>query len=279
MLEEIKKGNGFIVVEGGEEIVDTHDDVRSRVVKLKDRAEETYWDLGVVLSEIYENCYYRDWEYTTWPDYVQDELDMHIKTAQDLIKIRKWFDNLPESIQAWAKGLGYTKVRELRKIVTPENAGIWKAKVNGKTVAEIIKLMKAGREEDTEDDQGAETEQCEKVEKSRKRAFSLFPEQDEIVEDALRLAKEMAESDKEGHALALICMDYVASNSGEINIEMWLKEFERISGMNLVALRSSDDGTSVVVYGYEYMEREFSTEEIHEDHLKVVPENNDEQVN
>ena len=73
------------------------------------------------------------WGFTTFEKYVNEELGFSIRKAQSLRLI--WFrlevelKELDEGLRARLLKLGWTKVRELTRILSLENAAEWVAKV------------------------------------------------------------------------------------------------------------------------------------------------------
>jgi hypothetical protein len=65
--------------------------------------------------------------------------------------------------------------------------------------------------------------------------FSLFPEQRRNVAQALAHAKQLAQTDKSGHALDLICTAYLAGDGGFESEVEYLAHMERVLGKRLVA--------------------------------------------
>ena len=63
---------------------------------------------------------------------------------------------------------------------------------------------------------------------------------------ALTIAGEMANSDKSGHLLDLICTEFLATNGQVSNLDEYLAKVERITGMTLIAYSKADEG---IVFG------------------------------
>jgi hypothetical protein len=228
-------------------------EVRQAVRDLRDNVEQKYWELGERMQEVYRGDMYRDWGFDSWKEYVDEELGFGMRKARYLVQLHEWFGTLPSSIQKWVRELGWTKARLLMGCVTKENAAEWRKRVEGKTVSQIedmLKLDRQGDDENSDDGEGV----AKKPEKAAKRSFMLFPEQDDMVKQALDKAKELAESDKDGHALTLICQEYLATNTNTFAKEDFLKNMERILGLKIVALKINENGEDDIIYGGDYME-------------------------
>jgi hypothetical protein len=81
--------------------------------------------------------------------------------------------------------------------------------------------------------------------------FPLYPEQELNVKTALRKAGDICGSDKKGHRLDLICLDFLAnndivpSNRDESRMK-FLSKIERIFGVKMIAI---DESIGQVIYG------------------------------
>ena len=252
----------------GDEQEGARDDVRRTILALRDKADESYWELAIALEECYEKAYYTAWGFARWQDYVEEELDWHIRKAQYLVRLQQWFNKMPDNIQKWVQGLGWTKARLLMNVVTVENAGEWRNKVAGKTVSEIEKLLKAERQltgGGEGSDAGGESGGPE--EKPTKKSFSLFPAQMANVNQAIEKAGEVAESDKEGHCLDLICTDYLAGNAGVDDFKSYFEAIERATGLAVVAYSRSDDA---LVFGGDFVDEMVARAEAESGELEVA---------
>src|SRR5690606_24084108 len=89
--------------------------------------------------------------------------------------------------------------------------------------------------------EGGSAEPKETKEKPTRKAFSLFQPQLENVDRAIEVAKEMANTDKEGHALDMICVDFLATNNGVADLTGYLKKIEKATGVLLVAYDEKED--------------------------------------
>lgn len=249
--------NDSLVVPGKEDTCD-HEDVRRKILALRDRSESDAWELGVVLEEAYTNDLYRSWGFDSWKEYVEQELDIHIRKAQYLVKIQKWFTRMTPAIQKWVRELGWTKARMLMPVVDQSNAAEWRNRVAGKTVEQIKKMVSADRDGSSEP--GSDTGDGgdgEIQEKARRRSFSLFPDQDEIVTKAIEKASEVADSDKEGHLVTLICVDYLANSTDVFSRDEFLKSIEKNLGLRIIAMvPSEEEEQDKIVYGYDYLHSE-----------------------
>jgi len=227
-----------------------HSDVRKRVLDLRKKVEESYWELSQSLSEVYGKSYYIAWGFQSWKEYVESELEFALRKAQYLVSISDWFSKMSPQLQDWIKGLGWTKAKELVGVVNDENAADWQARLEGLTYAQLVDELKGkGKDIDTPLDGEGDKDVAE--DKPQKKAFSLFPEQSANVAAALDKAKQLANTEKDGHALDLICSDFLATNAGTDDMFSVIKRIEKSSGLYFIAYNKQTDS---VVYGAEILD-------------------------
>lgn len=263
-------GGTLAVVPKGEEGQEPHAEVRRQVLALRDKSEEDSWALAAVLAQVSEGAYYTGWSWPTWREYVEQEVDIHIRKAQMLCKLEKWLNGLPKNVQTWIRALGWTKARMLVGRVTAENADEWRHRVSGKTVAEIDKMLHADAEEAAADPdkEGADAT----TDRQTPMKFKLSPDQKRNVEHALEVAARAAETtveDRKGYLLDLICTEYLATNHDIKTVQEYLAQIERVIGLNLVAY---DKKADEVVYGGALLDEIAGDDEEAEDPEDVTPE-------
>jgi hypothetical protein len=226
-----------------------HEDIRQRVIALRDLTNENYWDMALVLHEVYEQNYYRGWGFDTFVEYVDNELEFGIRKSQYLVSLQTWFNKMPPAIQKWMRSLGWTKARMLMSVVTPENAAEWRNRVDGKSVSQIEAMMKS-EAADSDGEGGSDTAS------DKPKALTIkgmHPEMMACWEQAARHAGELGETDKPCQQLNLICIDYLATTTNLMSKHDVLRHMEKTLGLKIIAMRDSDDS---VVFGGEYIEAE-----------------------
>ena len=232
------------------EVID-YADVRQRVKDLRSKVEEDNWELSAAIHVVYTNSYYTAWGFQSFREYVEQELDFQMRKAQYLVSIQDWFGKMKPSVQKWIRELGWTKAKELVGVITEENAAEWKKKLAGKSYKELMGVLKADEGEVGGDSGEAGESGSDDSERASVKRFSLFPAQAENVDNALSKAKEMAKSDKDGHCLDMICLDFLATNGGADNWEDMLSRIEKTFGVNIVAC----DDAGTVLFGMETLDK------------------------
>lgn len=234
-------------VDGENPEVEDNPELRRKINDLRKTMEENSWELAFAMNEVHETGVYQAWGYKTWKDYVEVELDFAIRKAQYLIGIAQWFGQLNAGVRDWVKKLGWTKAKELTGRVTNENSAEWKKKVEGQSVSQIQKMLKESA--DDGGDEGGDSSSSssgDDKEKAKKKNFKLFGDQMENVNAALEKASELSGSDKEGHNLDMICVEFLGANAASEDVGAYLKKVESVTGIKLIGY---DPKKKAVVYG------------------------------
>jgi hypothetical protein len=239
-MTEEATGSGLAVVGEGDKEAESYEHAEERrlILSLRDKADDAIWDLAVALVDIYDGDKYRAWGYDSWREYVERELDWHIRKAQVMVQLQKWFKEIPANIQTWIKSLGWGKAKILQRVVTTENAAEWRARIEGKTLAEIEEMIKEERESGGEGGTGGGESEPDVA---RSMSFKLFPDQYKNVEMALEKAKDLAESDKPGHCLDLIATEFLSTHAGMVKLKDYLANVEKVVGVRIVAYDQTAD--------------------------------------
>ena len=196
---------------------------------------------GELLYEVHRNHYWKEWTkpndqgeataFADFDDYCENELGMRRRKAEYLIGVYAKFVvelDLPKEL---LRDLEWTKARELITVITADNAEELLGKIKGMTYKDVRDMVRAMRGGGT----AGETD----AEKMVTLTFRLHPDQAENVNRAIEIAQGMAKSDKTGHALDLICLDFVGSAAGAtpdaalVSLGVLIKHVERAYGVEL----------------------------------------------
>ena len=308
-------------------------DVKRAEAKLAAREVDTvYMRLAKVLYEVHDTPIaddpakkpvYRLW-YETFQDYAQQELGLHYRKAFSLLKIWRRLEvdlqDLDPKLKERLYSLGWTKTREVVRVLTLKNAEKWveraeKENLDNLTVSiatyiETVKKHSAEKaaaktstsvagasfeggtletappqpvvvknphggaapepagpdstaakdllppetvgSEGDEDDDMPEAPMPELTALER-RTFAFYPDQMEIVKEALDLAQTLSKSDVASHNLALICTEFLATNNamsrGQKTLEWKLKLVSLIEKVLDLGIIAVEPKTNTVVYG------------------------------
>ncbi len=240
-----------------ENIMELRDNVyiRDRIDFVRRSIDDSYFELAGLLYRAFDLGAHKSWGFSTWKEYVEKDVGMSLRKVQFLISIWDWFyvQINDRSIKEKLKGIGWTKVKEMVGVVTPENADEWIDKANSMNAvdfAEQCRMFKKGVI-DGDDEGGEGGGGSSKGESTKRMTFTFMGDQAATVEDALDMAKDVTGSDKKGNLIALICTDYLASNifqnkkSSDMK-SLFLAKIEALMDVRIIAHSTSGEG---LIYG------------------------------
>lgn len=301
------RAEGLTVIEGGKApVVDVGEKASLLVgskqwaAKIRRRAKELahdldlgYMELARILYQVYDapvegdrqrGAVFTTWGYTSFGEYAEKELGLHQKKAERLRLIFYTLEvqlaGMEPEIKERVVNLGYSKVRELIRVITLRNAEMWLEQAEHMTYRQLYGAVveekkRQGIEEGILGPGGGASERDDAmasgaqdafvpelgagVEKEtfKQERFDLAPAQLENVLLALKLCGQISGSDKKGHLLDLICTDFLAGNDvlkGDSDNDKRLRfvaKMERTLGLRLIAV---DPGAKEIIYGYEALE-------------------------
>jgi len=184
--------------------------------RLSEDIEVNCFKLGGVLKLINDNSWFEG--YPQFDNFVLDKYGFAGRKARYLISI---YDNLVTKMIPWEKvsKVGWTKLKELAPVLTPENVDEWVAKAMALSTLELQAVLKSGTEGKGETN-AKTTDEVVKV------TFKFKTDQAEIVNTAISKAKGILKTDFDTVALENICAGYVGgTTSGAAT-----KSFEDIVG-------------------------------------------------
>ena len=254
---------------------------RKRAKELARLIDVGYVDLCTILWEVWDTPVegdrkmgpvYKSWGFKTFPEYAEVELGIQRRKAEYLRNIGCKLDtdlrDLDPKLKESLIALGWSKLRQLTPVLTLRNAADWIDNAQRLNHPELMALVTKHRERKMERMEkraqaaavgaggvdaevvGADAEEEDDgipaPERLKLVHFMLFEPQATNLEQALVRAQEMSHSEKRGHNLDLICMDFLASNSfGTANdpamIGRWLAKIESVLGIRLVAVGPTVD--------------------------------------
>ncbi len=258
-------------------------------VKARQLARESdliFMELGKVLYFIWDtpdspdkpgsssDPLYARWGFESFAEYVEKELGMDRRRAQRLRKI--WYalevdcNGIDDKLKQDLVEMGSTKLRELSRVLTAENAQEWYDTCRDLNVNQIMEVIndhfdKLNEREKRFDDTTPDPE--EQVQEPEEDAdegalynenFKLYPQQQQSLKNAIDAARILSNNPKakKGHCLDLICMDFIATNdivskSTDETREKYIAKMEQRLGLKLVAF---DPKSGEIVHGLETLE-------------------------
>lgn len=174
--------------------------VREWIKEAQSRIETGYLDLCKLMSEAYHNDYHQQWGFDTFTDYAEKELDMKLRKAEYFVNIYDTVKKL-QLPEAEVKELGWTKMKDLVRVITEENAKEWLKKAKKMSSRELTDAVKVSTRSDTSRVQPPKVTTLK---------FVMGEVEASIIMDALNEAKAMVESDDPVIALEMICQDWLS---------------------------------------------------------------------
>ena len=212
------------------------DEALARFDELEGHHDQTYFEIGGVLSVIRNNKFYEPHE--SFSDWRKAQTSMSHGKANALVQI---YDGIANSDLKWkdVEGIGWTKLREIASVLTKENAQDWVKLAAENSKADLIKLVKAQKAGTTGSEGGA-------VGRTQTKTFKLHADQKEIVEQAISKAKEQSGTEFDTVALEYVCMDFMNSESLPKKLKYLTKE--KLIALFAGALLGCDEQTAAAVW-------------------------------
>lgn len=280
--------------------------IRAHAKELASSLETHYKDLGRDLYDIYDTPIdgdrsnppvYTAWNFKTFRDYAEQELNIHYKKAESLRGVWFWLEiemaGLDPAIKKRLEAMGWTKLRVLRRVVNVGNAKQWvdkyehsnyqtietavkkhidrmedaeietRVREKGDPIAKSNKLAAEKTEEELEEEAAEEAAPPAKKEYDwenpdyfTSKSFAFLPDQLETVKQALKRASELSNSMSGGQNLALICLDYLATNdftkASEEQRLRYVAKLEKLMGYKLIVV---DPKTKDILFGLGTLEK------------------------
>lgn len=259
--------------------------IRKRARALVKIIDQGYMELAEILhtvwattinNETHNACVTVAWGYEDYVQWGEEELGLHKRKIERLKAIWHHFHitlggKLDRQTRKKIIALGWTKVRELIRVIDADNAEQWvevAEHLNYDELCEAIRRALESREkhdqaravgtaDDDDDDEFKGAPPPDDAARFKKMWFNLTPEQKANIEMAIGRAKQLANSDRPGHCLDLICTDFLATNDFRKADDpdtplRFLAKFERLMGKRLVVI---DATTWVIEYGMEALSK------------------------
>jgi hypothetical protein len=205
----------------------TKEEVRDRLVLLKQTVEASYLEMGRLLHRVQSDELWNEWSYSDFEHYTMDELGFRKGKASYLIRIWQKLKLEAGVSTNDLKGIGWSKAKELTSVATAENVGEWLVKARKLSVPELNEVVRAAKDKANGTGTG---------EVSKKFSFVLFEDQSVNVENALDTAGQIANSQKKGHLLDLICTEWLANHvkKDTERLPSIIQQIERVFGIKLL---------------------------------------------
>lgn len=217
--------------------------VREQLKLLQTGTQVNLVKMGSLLKETYLGKFWSTYGHESFDAFVETELGMKKRKALYLIGIHEtYIEKLKMPVESVAK-YDWSKLAEIRPVITDENKDDWLKKAETLSVREIKAAVKEERG-DSSSEEGADGEVAPPVEQ-KSYHFTMQAGQIENVDRALLRAQAMAYPDEtadsknvsKSHLFDLICQEfnasYVEDNDGNpvLPIIDHLETIERVYGV------------------------------------------------
>ena len=203
--KKVKETTGSLIIDIAKEVEGlSKTKALNEAARLSENIEVNSFKLGGILKLINENSWFEGSE--SFDAFVFENYGFQGRKARYLISI---YDNLVTKQIPWEKvaHIGWTKLKDLAPILTPDNVDEWVAKAEALTVVELQAALKAG----TPEGEGEKT--VKTTDDVVKMNFKLKADQAEIVQQALAKAKGELHTEHDTVALENICAGFVGGNT------------------------------------------------------------------
>ena len=190
----------------------------NEAIRLAENIETNYFKLGGVLNLIHQNTWFEGYE--SFGLFVFEKFGFQERKAKYLIEIYK---ELVTKQIPWAKvqHLGWTKLKDLARVLTQDNVDEWVAKAEKVTVLELQAMLKATQ---APDDGAPATKTTDDVTVLK---FKLKADQLETVQSGLNKAKAELGTEFDNVALENVMAGYlggsVSAGSGSVDLSAVMK--------------------------------------------------------
>lgn len=198
-----------LIVKTAHEVENLKEDKALALVpKLMDTIDHDYFKLGGVLSVIQAQGWYMDKGFENFRGYVEGECGMAYRKAMYLIQI---YNGLVASGVKWedVKHLGWTKLKELSSILSPDNVAEWVGIAENMTVIQLqeyISKQTAGTTEAGAKESAAESK------KTTTMTFKVHEDQKATIREALDKVKHETGTESDTVALEHMALDYLGGD-------------------------------------------------------------------
>lgn len=195
----------------------------NEAVRLAESIETNYFKLGGVLKLIYENSWFEGFE--SFGLFVLEKFGFQERKAKYLMEI---YTELVDKQIPWEKvhHLGWTKLKDLARFLTPENVDEWVAKAENVTVLELQAMLKASNAPD-----GGDGKTKDDVTQLK---FKLKSDQLETVTSALNKCKAEVSTEFDNVALEMICAGYLGGSVSAASAGGSLEDAMKAAGWEAV---------------------------------------------
>ena len=177
--------------------------VRQELQDLVNIVEKSWFDISILLSEVYYSEIYKSWGFDKFGDYALADLGMDYRVSMWRVQVGKSIKELGLTREEIEK-LGWTKFKEISYLL---NKDMSKDQIH-KLLKQAEKLSHADLQEFVKEEKLERQTTHRKV----KMNFNFIDEQAQVIEAALEQAKALFNTESPDIALECICVDWMANH-------------------------------------------------------------------
>jgi hypothetical protein len=210
--------------------------VRDEALKARDMVETGYMKLARCLYDIYQQSLYAKWEYVSFENYIDVELQIAYRKALYLVDVYNMAVNFNLDTVRLEK-IGWTKTREVAKIINSENADEWLTMAENCTVKELMVAVKAEKEGIL-----PKSNVVDELPTTSTVTFKLGMIEHAIIRDALDESLRLINTDDLALAFTNICQEwceYKGAAPEQSTLEDHMEHLEKMYGKKLAIVGDS----------------------------------------
>ncbi|WP_029689431.1 hypothetical protein [Thermoanaerobacter sp. A7A] len=171
-------------------------EIKDKLKELQVNINDNYANLADLLYEIWTNKYYKEYDYSSFREFVDSVLDLNPRKAIFLVNFK---DKLLKLNKSWddVKDIGWRKLATIYSILTQDNFKHWINLAHECSLKELSEHVKAYKEGSF----------APKEPKTR-MYFQFSEEELSIVQSALEEAKRQANTTSNSVAIKNICYEW-----------------------------------------------------------------------
>lgn len=212
--------------------------LREEAKQARDMVELGYMKLARCLYDIYYQGAFRTWEYNSFEDYVDSEIQINYRKAMYLVEIYNKAVMLNMDMQR-LENIGWTKARELIKVVDLDTVDDWLEIAEDSTYKELT--FKVNVERDKKEDRASI---ADSVPSTTTITLRLGEAENAIIQEAVEQSASLINTDDLALALTNICQEWIELK-GIVPIQTSLEDrielLEQIYGQRLVVAGVAND--------------------------------------
>lgn len=206
--------------------------LREDARRAKDMVESGYMLLARCLYDIYhQDVFSNYWNYDSFEDYIDKEIQMPYRKAMYFVEIYGRAKLLNMDLDRLER-MGWSKAKELIRVVDERNAAEWMDRAENCTVKELNIQIK--KEKDTTSGKSSIVEEAPII---TTITFKLGMAEHAIIDDALQESKALINSKDLALALANICQEWIEIKGvvpQHSTLEDHIQHLQQVYGRTLV---------------------------------------------